>query len=474
MVLQMRAWWVATSLSCVLWISPAVADEPAPPAGDQAPTPAPDAAPTRQELDKLAADNRELREELDLLKDDLRATDQRVDKLAPIATKLTAYADFGFFFVGGDGSGIRSDLGYREFPEYRDIVPDSWVFMGDPLSTAINARGEPATTRDSRAITFDPIKSKGPTFLINSLNVGLFAEIGGNTIATAKFDLIPRNRDVSDPNGLALGDYVDVRLAYLEHRIARKWIDLALFAGKFDSVLGFEYRSQEAPSRIEVTPSLICRYTCGYPIGLKARALFFDGSIGLNIAVTNGTHFSELFPFHNEVDTNAMKTGAGRLSFAPRFIRGLELGVSGSYGAQDNQDQDDVHQWMYGVDAHYHRQNLVLRAEFVQGRAKGVTEEEEPPCGVSPCLQFKGAYGLLGYRLTNIVMPYIRVDWRDALHRKGASFVYISELWRATPGIRLALTANLILKLEYTFNRELGGIPQFDNDVFTSSLVVTY
>ena len=171
----MRAWWVATSLSCVLWISPAIADEPAPPAEDQAPTPAPDAAPT---LEKLAAENRELREELELLKDDLRTTDQRVDKLAPLAAKLTGYADFGFFFVGGDGSGIRSDLGYRSFPEYREIVPDSWVFMGDPLSTAINARGEPANTGDSRAITFDAIKSKGPTFLVNSLNLGLFAGIG--------------------------------------------------------------------------------------------------------------------------------------------------------------------------------------------------------------------------------------------------------------------------------------------------------
>jgi hypothetical protein len=93
---------------------------------------------------------------------------------------------------------------------------------------------------------------------------------------------------------------------------------------------------------------------------------------------------------------------------------------------------------------------------------------------VVPCLQFKGAYGLVGYRVTNIVMPYVRVDWRDALHRNGASFVYISELGRLTSGIRLNLTPNLIVKAEYTLNRELGRIPQFNNDVFTSALVVTY
>ena len=239
-------------------------------------------------------------------------------------------------------------------------------------------------------------------------------------------------------------------------------------------MIGFEYRSQEAPSRVGVTPSLICRYTCGRPIGLKARALFFDGAIGLNVAVTNGCHFSELFQFQDEIDTNAMKTGAGRLSFAPRFGAGSSSASPARTAPRTSRTRTSVRQWMYGVDAHYHRQNLELRAEFVQGRANGKTEEDEPPCGVAPCLQFKGAYGLLGYRVTNIVMPYVRVDWRDALHRKGASFVYISELWRATPGIRLALTANLIMKVEYTFNRELGRIPQFPNDVFTSSLVVTY
>jgi hypothetical protein len=160
-------------------------------------------------------------------------------------------------------------------------------------------------------------------------------------------------------------------------------------------------------------------------------------------------------------------------------VRGLELGVSGSYGAQDLQSNDDTRQWMYGVDFHYHRHDLVLRGEFVQGRAKGETGEPLPgepvkPCDVTACLEFKGAYGLVGYRLTNVLMPYVRVDWRDALHRKGASFVYISELGRLTPGIRLSLTQNLLLKAEYTFNRELGSIRQFDNDVFTSSLVVTY
>jgi hypothetical protein len=462
--------WAATLTSSLLMISVAHADEPAttaPPAETS-----PDAPPTRAEIEELKAQNRELRDELDLLKDDLQQTDQRVDKIAPITGKVTGYMDFGFFVVDGTGAGIQSDTGHYYYPEYEGIVPDSWTFMGDPLSTAINARGEPATTGESRAITFDSIKSKGPTFLINSLNVSLFGQVGANTLLNAKFDLVPRSRNVSDKEGLFLADFVDVRLAYVEQRITRKWMDLSLFAGKFDSVLGFEYRSQEAPTRIEVTPSLICRYTCGYPLGVKARALFRDGQVGVNVAVTNGTSFVELFPFHDEVDSNKMKTGSGRLHIAP--ARGVEIGVSGSYGAQDQQTSDSTIQWLYGVDFHLHRQNLVVRGEFVQGRAKGETENASTPCDLAPCLQFKGAYGLAGYRITNIVMPYVRVDWRNALHRNGASFVYISQLARLTSGLRLNLTQNLVFKGEYTVNYELGRAPQFRNDIFTSSLVISY
>src|SRR5438477_145533 len=85
--------------------------------------------------------------------------------------------------------------------------------------------------------------------------------------------------------------------------------------------------------------------------------------------------------------------------------------ASGSTGPQDLQADDPVRQWMYGADFHYHRQNLVLRGEFVQGHADGKTDKDAPePCNLAPCLRFKGAYGLVGYRLTNIVMPYVRVD----------------------------------------------------------------
>ncbi len=69
-------------------------------------------------------------------------------------------------------------------------------------------------------------------------------------------------------------------------------------------------------------------------------------------------------------------------------------------------------------------------------------------------------------------MPYVRVDWRSAVHIKATEFVYESHTLRMTLGGQLEVTNQIIGKLEYTYNRELGGIPQFPNDVLTMSLVV--
>jgi hypothetical protein len=481
----MRSVCVATLL-CVATPAFGQPESSSPPESAQqpaAPAASPPAAPPdiEEELRRIAEQNRKLQTELDAVKDELelvkedqKYNEERLEKVSPVVSRVSGYLDFGFFSVTGDGSGIRSDIGFAVFPEYATHgVGDSWLFMGDPLSTMINSRGDPATTGESRAITFDPIRGHSSTFLVNSLNLGLFAEVGANTVLTAKVDFMPRGRDVSDPEREFLGDYVDIRLAYAEHRLEREHIKASLFAGKFDSVIGVEYRSQEAPARIEVTPSLLCRYTCGYPIGLKGRVQLYDQLV-LNAAITNGSHFSEGFAFHDEIDTNDFKTGAARLSYSLPSVKELELGVSGMFGAQDNQKADDTWQWLYGVDAHLHRDDLVVRAEFVQGRARGDTEAGQPRCNLAPCLRFKAAYGLVGYRATNVVMPYLRADWRDALHSAGASFVYISELMRVTAGIRLTINEHVIVKGEYTLNRELGRIPQFANDVVTSSLVVKY
>jgi hypothetical protein len=438
----------------------------------KAPAETKSSAELEQRLLELEDKNAHLEEELEILREDQQWTQQQVDKVMPLTSRLAGYVDFGFFYVSGDGRGIRTDIGHANFPEYDGVVADSWVFMGDPLSTAINSRGDPADVNESRAVTNEQIGNGGkPSFILNNINLQLFTGVGDNLTINGMVDFVPRGRDVSASDQVAFGDFIDVKLGYVSYRIPTSSVNLELFAGKFDSVLGIEYRTQESPQRITVTPSLICRYTCGRPLGLKARAGFFDNALLLNTAVTNGSHSTEGFPIYDETDSNSSKTASGRLSYEFDLGAGLELGASGAYGAQDRQTENDVIHWHYGFDARLDVIDFVLNAEFVQGELQGQSEPGEPPCSLAQCLEYKGAYGLAGYRVTNWLMPYARVDWRSALHRSGASFVYISDLIRPTGGLRFDLGTHIVVKAEYIFNREIADVPEFSNDVFTTSLV---
>ncbi|CAN5910988.1 hypothetical protein BH11MYX3_BH11MYX3_14920 [soil metagenome] len=455
-------------------VAPAAADQPAVPAEPPAEPPPPPPPPVdlKPTVDDLAARLQKVEDELAQTKDDNTYLEDKLQSLLPLSGKLGGYIDLGFFFTDGNGAGTRSDLIGQFFPEYVGKVPESWIFYGDPLSTTVNSRGDVADTGDSRAIVFDLINSHGKsTFLVNAVNLALFAGLGETSSAQVSIDFLPRARDISDIGGLFAGDYVDVKLAYGEWKPKLEKVELALQAGKFDSVLGYEYRSLESPDRLGVTPSLICRYTCGRPVGIKARARMLDKKLIANIAVTNGSHFSEGFTFSNETDTNQVKTVAGRLSTV--IHEKLEIGVSGAFGAQDFQPANDVYQYHYGADLHLDYKDLELTAELVKGKAKGKTSVAAvASCDEAPCITYQGAYGQLGYRATNVFIPYARVDWRDALHESGASFVYISQLMRFTVGIRAEIGTRVIIKAEGTLNRELGRAPQFPNDVVTTSLVL--
>jgi hypothetical protein len=458
------------------------ADDPPPPEPKPPEPPKPDLV-TQELVGRINALEKRLKQvegDLDQAKDDNKALGDQVSALLPLTTRFTGYVDIGFFGTTGNGAGTRSDTDHKYFPQY-SYVPGSWVFWGDPLATAINSRGDPADTGDSRAVTFDAIHSRGNTsFLVNNVNFGIFAGIGDNATVNTSIDFVPRSRDVSNASGLFVGDYIDVKLAYGEWRPKIDAFPLALQIGKFDSVLGVEYRSLESPDRLGITPSLICRYTCGRPIGIKARAKFLSDNLIVNIAVTNGSHFSEGFPFSDETDTNQWKTTAARISY--KIGGKLELGVSGAFGAQDDQPSDSVYQWHLGADAHLEVGDFEATAEYVHGIAKGETSQPTLtmptaalPCDIAPCINYTGAYGLVGYHATNTVIPYARVDWRDALHQSGASFVYISKILRATAGVRFEIGTHLIVKAEYTTIHELNpGVPQIPDDVFTSSVIVKY
>ncbi|HUQ07604.1 MAG TPA: hypothetical protein VM261_34155 [Kofleriaceae bacterium] len=430
------------ALALLLSASTAFADEPVEPVP----------------LDATARD-----EELEELRREIQRDRERLDALAPLSRYVNAYVDVGFFATGGDGSGVRSDTGHRVFPEYDGMIPAEWVLMGDPLSTAVNARGEPADLGASRAITDDTIDSEGrPGFIVNSLGLVIDRDVTDEITLRARAELLPRSS----------GDLFDVAIARIEYRPLRApW--LWLTAGRTDSVVGLEYRDQDPTGRLSVTPSLICRYICGYPLGMQARMRSGDSTLA--VAITAGDMFVDQFEPDHSIVSDTIPTVAGR---AARVLddlgTGLEIGFSGAIGPQHGPPDAADLQWHLGVDAHvddFH--DVELQVEYVQCRAPGAGMNGIVPCADVACLRYKGAYLLAGWRARNWLEPYVRVDWRDALHQQGVDFVYVSELARATVGVRLELTHRAIAKIEYTHNQELGAIPEFPNDVLTTALVVS-
>jgi hypothetical protein len=152
-------------------------------------------------------------------------------------------------------------------------------------------------------------------------------------------------------------------------------------------------------------------------------------------------------------------------------------------GPQDGQPSLSVHQWHYGFDAklrdlgHWN-----IAAELVQGKQQGRTSGdpaqdrmlgiERPSCDLAQCLSYKGAYVLVDRRVNTWLTPYIRIDWRDAVLKRGADFVYESHTLRTTTGVHLEITSRIVGKIEYTWIHELE-VPQFPHDVITSSIVVS-
>jgi hypothetical protein len=372
---------------------------------------------------------------------------------------ITVFVDVGAFAVGGDGSGIRSDVGHIYYPQFACVIPGQWVFMGDPLSTAINSLGEPADTSDSREIKQDTVHSGGhPSLMVNSLGLAIRKDVGHDLEVWGLAELLPR------PGG----DQLDVELAYISYRPTG--MDLEISAGKVNSVLGIEYRSQDAPRRVGVTPSLICRYTCGRTPGVEAR--WNQGHLSLSGSLTNGEFFDKRFEPNTLLHANALPTAAAHLQYSLDDEGKVEVGISGAVGPQTNQPDLDVAQWHYGLDLRISDwTGFDVYAEYVQGLEQGKTISPTP-CDAAPCLRYKGAYVLVDRRVNQHFIPYVRLDWRDALHESGVAFVYESHVARATLGAHFELTSRILAKIEYTYNRELDHIPQFPDDILTTSLVV--
>ncbi|HEX3902137.1 MAG TPA: hypothetical protein VH853_04750 [Polyangia bacterium] len=380
------------------------------------------------------------------------------------------YLDLGFFATQGNGSGIVRDQGNVYFPQYAGRY--GWVFLGDILAPAINSRGEVADLGDATGapLRYDPIHSGGaPGFIVNEFNMKLTSGLGPSAIATASLDFTPRTG-----SNFSLGDVFDADIVQLEWMPTRAQ-KTSIFVGKFDSVLGIEYRERKSDQRYGITPSLISRYTTGTAVGVKVRSKFGpDDLLVLAGAVTNGSFTTEQFFFYNETDVNLGKTASGRISLHPPLPLDMELGTSASYGPQDRSPNDAGKMWFWGVDYQLHLRRADLRAEYLRGSSPG-----DPVNGVYGLHLYGGGYVELVAYLQAHFGLIGRIEYRDAFiwlgdpnAPGGADRAYLTKGWRATGGVHVNFTDRIILKAEYLHNGEYGGVPQIKDDVFTTSLVL--
>jgi len=399
---------------------------------------------------------------------------------APALT-LNGYVDFGFFApIGNGGAGWIRDNGNLAFRQYSQY---SWVFLGDILGTPVNTRGEVASLGNAPGINrFDSVNSAGAGgFIVNEINLRPRYQLAENAILRASINFIPRTG-----SDFALGDFIDADQAELEYLPTADG-KTSIFVGKTMPVFGIEYKEHRADQRFGITPSLIGRYTDGPQLGIKVRSKLLNDWLILAGAVSNGSSTTEQFHFYSEIDQNWGKTLSGRAAIAipvGMLLHNedkLEIGFSGEWGPQDRATDDSGKIWFEGIDLQYLNANFTLKAQLMRGGAPG-----KPDAGA-------GVYGL-----TLHASGFVEADWmvlprlgfmgraalRDAIVTLGdpadpssamsQTRIYITKQIQYTAGARVVFNPHIVAKLEYLHNQEYGGVPSFRDDIFTSSLVLSF
>jgi hypothetical protein len=396
-----------------------------------------------------------------LVDEQIRQNEELVAHRRQLLT-LGGYVDFGFFVPEGNGVGYVQDV-LHTYPGYAGY---QWVFPGDILAPAVNSRGEVADLGGAPGVDrYDGIHSGGaPGFIVNEVNLRLRASPIPTAIITTSVNFTPRTG-----SNFSLGDVVDVDLAQLE------WLPTAsqrtsIFVGKIESVLGIEYRQRKSDQRFGITPSLIARYTTGPALGLKVRTkLGADDWLVIAAALTNGSNTTEQFFYYDETDRNAGKTASGRLSVRLPLPFWLELGLSGSYGDQDRTTSVQHAMWFWGPDLIAHAGPVDLQAQWLKGAAAG-----DPTQNVYSLALHGGGYVEARAMLTSSWGVLASAGYRSADITLPPQRAYVSRSWRATLGVRWVIDTWAVLKAEYIHNGEYGDVPSIPDDVFTTSLILSY
>lgn len=406
-------------------------------------------------------------EELEMRLQD--AETQRRNDIPPLT--INGYVDLGFFApLGNNGVGWVRDVGSRQFP---DLSGYGWTFLGDILGSPINSRGEAADLGDAPgADRFDSVNSDGaPGFIANELNLRLGYTLADNAIMRASLNFVPR----SATRDFEVGDFLEVDLAEVEYILTEDG-GTSLFAGKILPVFGIEYKDRKSDGRFGITPSLVARYTTGPQLGVKIRSKLLNEQLILAASVTNNTSTVEQFDFHREIDRNVGKTLNGRVAFSLPLdaIFGLlgdrlELGLSGEWGAQDNDIRSNKEFWLVGADLQYLGTDITVKAQIMKGEAPGTVDESVWTLELK-----ESGYVEADWQAFSQLGLLLRVGLRDAFVSLGSERAYVTKQVRYTGGIRWLLGPHIMAKAEYLHNSELGSIESFGNDMFTTSLILSY
>jgi hypothetical protein len=410
-----------------------------------------------------------------LTKVEIELAQQSMAAPTPLAFTFRGYFDFGFFVPQGDGAGIVQDFGDQVLRRTRpgDAGKYAWVFLGDILSPAVNARGEAADLGPAPGVDrFDSIDSQGAMgAVLNEANFTVDVGVSSWARGSLSVNVVPRGG-----GEFSIGDFIELDLAQLE-LIVSDAMPTSVFAGKIEPVIGVEYKRRRADLRFGITPSLIARYTSGAQLGLKVRSKLFGGWVLLAAAVTNQSATQEQFHFSEELDSNDGKTASGRAAlriplnelFPEVFSAALELAGDGLVGPQDRARDSDALFVLWGFDWEYDGVDFGLRGQFLRGNSPGRAADRAYGLDL-----IASGYVEVDYMITPFLGVMARADFRNAWVTLGLERAYLTQSWRATGGLRVVFNRHFVLKGEYLHNGEYGELPQIDNDIFTSSLVVSY
>ena len=415
----------------------------------------------------------QLEEQLKELNERLKLVEDQQTSKASSPLSINGYVDLGYFVPRGNhGVGFYEDIGNRQFPQYSNY---SWTFLGDILSTAVNSRGEVADLGTPPGLTvprFDSVHSGGaPGFIANEVNMRVGYALTDRALLRSSVNFVPRTG-----SDFAMGDFIDVDIAEMEYVVTDSG-NTSVFVGKTMPVFGIEYKERKSDQRFGITPSLIQRYTSGSQLGLKVRSKLLNDWLIVAGSVTNNSSTTEQFHFYSEIDTNIGKTLNGRLALnipigdLIRHLGGqkLELGVSGEWGAQDRAPDDAGKIWFGGLDLQYTGANFAVKAQAIRGHAPGTANGDAWHLDLHT-----SGYVEIDAMLVAQLGIILRAEMRDAFVALAQDRAYLTKGERFTGGVRIVFSPHIVLKAEYLYNREFGGVAQFDNDVFTSSLVLSY